>query len=40
MYLKVRNYRKMTLTFDKTAYSNLLSEYIPRVLETEEEYNE
>ncbi len=29
----------MTLTFDKTAYSNLLSEYIPQVIETEAEYN-
>ena len=29
----------MTLTFDTTAYSNLLSQYIPRVIETEEEYD-
>jgi len=29
----------MTLTFDKTIYSNLLSEYIPQVIETEEEYD-
>ena len=29
----------MTLTFDKIAYSNLLSEYIPQVIETEAEYN-
>lgn len=29
----------MTLTFDKIAYSNLLSQYSPQVIETEEEYN-
>ena len=29
----------MTLTFDKKAYSNLLSQYTPRVIETEEEYD-
>jgi len=29
----------MTLTFNRVAYSNLLSEYIPQVIETEEEYN-
>lgn len=29
----------MTLIFDRIAYSNLLSEYIPQVIETEEEYN-
>ena len=29
----------MTLTFDKTIYSNLLSQYTPQVIETEEEYN-
>lgn len=29
----------MTLTFDTTAYSSLLSQYIPQVIETEEEYN-
>ena len=29
----------MTLTFNKTAYSNLLSQYIPQVIETEEEYD-
>ena len=29
----------MTLTFDKTAYSNLLSQYTPQVIETEEEYD-
>ena len=29
----------MTLTFDKNAYLNLLSEYIPQVIETEEEYD-
>lgn len=29
----------MTLTFDKTVYSNLLSEYRPQVIETEEEYD-
>lgn len=29
----------MTLTFDKTAYSNLLSQYIPQVIQTEEEYD-
>ncbi len=27
----------MTLTFDKTAYSNLLSQYTPQVIETKEE---
>jgi len=30
---------KMTLTFNKTAYSNLLSQYTPQVIETEEEYD-
>ena len=29
----------MTLTFDTAAYSNLLSQYIPQVIETEEEYD-
>ena len=29
----------MTLTFDKSAYSNLLSQYTPQVIETEEEYD-
>ena len=29
----------MTLTFDKTAYSNLLSQYTPQVIETESEYD-
>lgn len=29
----------MTLTFDTTAYSNLLSQYIPQAIETEEEYD-
>ena len=29
----------MTLTFDKTIYSNLLSQYTPQVIETEEEYD-
>lgn len=29
----------MTLTFNKSAYSNLLSQYIPQVIETEEEYD-
>ncbi len=29
----------MTLTFDTTAYSNLLIQYIPQVIETEEEYD-
>ena len=29
----------MTLTFDTKAYSNLLSQYIPQVIETEEEYD-
>ncbi|MEM9276189.1 MAG: transcriptional regulator [Cyanobacteria bacterium P01_F01_bin.143] len=29
----------MTLTFDTTAYSNLLTQYIPQVIETEEEYD-
>ena len=29
----------MTLTFDTNAYSNLLSRYIPQVIETEEEYD-
>ena len=29
----------MTRTFDKNAYSNLLSQYIPQVIETEEEYD-
>ncbi|MGK7875695.1 MAG: type II toxin-antitoxin system HigA family antitoxin [Xenococcaceae cyanobacterium] len=28
----------MTLTFDKAAYSNLLAEVAPKVIETEEEY--
>ncbi|MEH1925975.1 helix-turn-helix domain-containing protein [Nostoc sp.] len=28
----------MTFTFDKTAYSNLLAEVAPKVIETEEEY--
>ncbi|MBW4620999.1 MAG: transcriptional regulator [Cyanosarcina radialis HA8281-LM2] len=28
----------MTLTFDRTAYSNLLAEVAPQVIETEEEY--
>ncbi|HHP7230759.1 MAG TPA: type II toxin-antitoxin system HigA family antitoxin [Xenococcaceae cyanobacterium] len=28
----------MTFTFDKTAYSNLLSQYTPQVIETESEY--
>jgi HTH-type transcriptional regulator/antitoxin HigA len=30
---------KMTLTIDKTLYSNLLAEIIPQVIETEEEYD-
>lgn len=30
---------KMTLTFNTTAYSNLLSQYIPQVIETESEYD-
>jgi HTH-type transcriptional regulator/antitoxin HigA len=30
---------KMTLTFDTTAYSHLLSQYIPQVIETEQEYD-
>jgi len=30
---------KMTLTFDQAAYSNLLSEVVPKVIETEEEYD-
>ncbi len=30
---------KMTLTFDITAYSNLLSQYIPQAIETEAEYD-
>lgn len=29
----------MTLTFDTAAYSNLLNQYIPQAIETEEEYN-
>ena len=29
----------MTLTFDTAAYSNLLSQYVPQVIETESEYN-
>ena len=29
----------MTLTFDTKAYLNLLSQYIPQVIETEEEYD-
>lgn len=29
----------MTLTFDTTAYSNLLSQYVPQAIETEEEYD-
>ncbi|BAU66388.1 HTH transcriptional regulator [Stanieria sp. NIES-3757] len=29
----------MTLTFNKTAYSNLLSQYTPQVIETQEEYD-
>ena len=29
----------MTLTFDKNAYSTLLSQYTPQVIETEEEYD-
>ena len=29
----------MTLTFDTAAYSNLLSQYVPQVIETEEEYD-
>ena len=29
----------MTLTFDKIAYSNLLSQYTPQVIETEAEYD-
>ena len=29
----------MTLTFDKIAYSDLLSQYTPQVIETEEEYD-
>ena len=29
----------MTLTFDSNAYSNLLSQYIPQVIETEKEYD-
>ena len=29
----------MTLTFNKTAYSNLLRQYTPQVIETEEEYD-
>ena len=29
----------MTLTFDTNAYSNLLIQYIPQVIETEEEYD-
>lgn len=29
----------MTLTFNKIAYSNLLSQYTPQVIETEEEYD-
>ena len=29
----------MTLTFNTTAYSNLLSQYIPQAIETEEEYD-
>ncbi|WP_373526240.1 hypothetical protein [Nostoc sp.] len=28
----------MTFTFDETAYSNLLAEVAPKVIETEEEY--
>ena len=29
----------MTLTFDTTTYSDLLSKYIPQAIETEEEYD-
>jgi len=29
----------MTLTFNKTVYSNLLSQYTPQVIETENEYD-
>ena len=29
----------MTLIFNQTAYSNLLSQYIPQVIETESEYD-
>ncbi len=29
----------MTSTFDTNPYSNLLSQYVPQVIETEEEYN-
>ncbi len=29
----------MTLTFDRKTYSNLLSEYVPQVIETEAEYD-
>ncbi|NJL19867.1 MAG: transcriptional regulator [Leptolyngbyaceae cyanobacterium SM1_3_5] len=29
----------MTLTFDQTAYGNLLAEVVPQVIETEEEYD-
>jgi HTH-type transcriptional regulator / antitoxin HigA len=28
----------MTLTFDKAIYSNLLTEFVPKIIETEEEY--
>lgn len=30
---------KMTLIFDTVAYCNLLNEFVPRVIETEEEYD-
>jgi HTH-type transcriptional regulator / antitoxin HigA len=30
---------KMTLTFDTSIYGNLLHKFVPKVIETEEEYN-
>jgi HTH-type transcriptional regulator / antitoxin HigA len=30
---------KMTLTFDTTVYGNLLNEFVPKVIETEAEYD-
>jgi HTH-type transcriptional regulator / antitoxin HigA len=31
---------KMTLTFNKTTYGHLLTEFVPKIIETEEEYEQ
>jgi HTH-type transcriptional regulator / antitoxin HigA len=39
MLIMIRDLGKMTITFDKTLYVNLLSDFVPQVINSEEEYD-